>query len=150
MTDVIITESEPIAIIITDNSPNVISVSSSAPQGLSAYQVAVSNGFVGTESQWIDTLQGNIQNVVLTKTPLEIANIAVNFSNRLSQGSVVTSVNSVSTSPSGITIQDIGFTSNSVNFKASSGVLNQGYKIEISIVTSSDGTIVETIHLLII
>lgn len=28
------------------------------PQGLSAYEVAVKNGFIGTETQWLDSLVG--------------------------------------------------------------------------------------------
>lgn len=32
--------------------------SENAPPGKSAYDVAVDNGFVGTESQWLDTLKG--------------------------------------------------------------------------------------------
>ena len=32
--------------------------------GLSAYQIAVNNGFVGSESQWIISLQGNLKLVI--------------------------------------------------------------------------------------
>ena len=31
---------------------------SQAVQGLSAYQVAVNNGFIGTETEWLESLQG--------------------------------------------------------------------------------------------
>jgi len=35
-----------------------ITISSAGVQGLSAYQVAVKNGFVGTEQEWLDSLNG--------------------------------------------------------------------------------------------
>lgn len=31
------------------------------PPGLSAYQVAVLNGFVGTEAEWLASLEGDIE-----------------------------------------------------------------------------------------
>lgn len=35
-----------------------ISFADIGPQGLSAYQIALANGFVGTESEWLDSLVG--------------------------------------------------------------------------------------------
>ena len=41
-----------------------VEVTQVGPQGLSAYQVAVENGFVGTESAWLASLEGT--NVTIT------------------------------------------------------------------------------------
>jgi len=57
---------------------------SQGPSGLSAYQIAVNNGFVGTEQQWLDSLQpdtavtsvnGQTGTVVLTKTTIGLGNV---------------------------------------------------------------------------
>ena len=37
----------------------LIDFSNHGPQGLSAYQIAVQNGFSGTETAWLVSLQGN-------------------------------------------------------------------------------------------
>lgn len=62
---------QPVTIIIDDNCANTtIEVSETiqnitietvglGAQGLSAYQIAVANGFVGTETQWLASLQGD-------------------------------------------------------------------------------------------
>ena len=45
--------------------------------GKSAYQIAVENGFVGTEAEWIESLKGD--DYILTDTDKsEIANIVIN------------------------------------------------------------------------
>lgn len=41
--------------------------------GLSAYQIAVNNGFTGTEQEWLDSLQGG--QAVFTTTPREACNV---------------------------------------------------------------------------
>ena len=44
---------------INTNVSNIdVEVEKAGPQGLSAYQVAVKNGFVGTEQEWLDSLVG--------------------------------------------------------------------------------------------
>lgn len=47
---------------VTQNKVIVIEKGGSGKDGLSAYQVAVSNGFVGTEQDWLDSLKGDIGN----------------------------------------------------------------------------------------
>lgn len=45
--------------------------------GKSAYQIAVENGFVGTEAEWLENLKGD--DYILTDTDKsEIANIVIN------------------------------------------------------------------------
>lgn len=45
--------------------------------GKSAYQIAVENGFMGTEAEWLESLKGN--DYVLTDTDkTDIANIVIN------------------------------------------------------------------------
>ena len=45
--------------------------------GKSAYQIAVENGFIGTESEWLESLKGD--DYILTDTDKsEIANIVIN------------------------------------------------------------------------
>jgi len=62
---------------VIDSVTNVIQIVSVAEQGaagakgddgLSAYQVAVNNGFVGTEQQWLDSLSNSSLNVGYTHT----------------------------------------------------------------------------------
>lgn len=51
-------------IVLVHDTENVVIVgTSSGPQGMSAYQIAVSNGFIGTEIEWLVSLNGsNSQN----------------------------------------------------------------------------------------
>lgn len=42
----------------TNDTPLEVGVEKAGPQGLSAYQVAVKNGFIGTEQEWLDSLVG--------------------------------------------------------------------------------------------
>jgi OmcA/MtrC family decaheme c-type cytochrome len=41
------------------------------PAGLSAYQIAVNNGFTGTEQEWLDSLQGTGAPVAVPASPVE-------------------------------------------------------------------------------
>lgn len=44
---------------INTNTSNLdVEIAQAGPAGLSAYQVAVKNGFVGTEQEWLDSLVG--------------------------------------------------------------------------------------------
>lgn len=58
MTDVIITQNPQQVVLVTQESYNVIENLAVGPQGMNAYQVAVSNGFVGTVQDWLDSLVG--------------------------------------------------------------------------------------------
>ena len=40
------------------NSPNSKSAGLRGPAGLSAYQIAVNNGYMGTEKSWLESLKG--------------------------------------------------------------------------------------------
>lgn len=42
----------------TTSIPLEVGVEKAGPQGLSAYEVAVKNGFIGTEQEWLDSLVG--------------------------------------------------------------------------------------------
>ena len=45
--------------------------------GKSAYQIAVENGFIGTEAEWLESLKGN--DYILTENDkTDIANIVIN------------------------------------------------------------------------
>lgn len=54
MTEVIVTTTPGPATVITQSG----SPGASGGDGISAYQVAVANGFVGTEAQWLASLVG--------------------------------------------------------------------------------------------
>ena len=44
---------------INTNVSNIdVEMAQAGPQGFSAYQVAVKNGFVGSEQEWLDSLVG--------------------------------------------------------------------------------------------
>jgi len=148
MTDIIITQAVADVVITETSAVNVVTDSSAGPQGLSAYQVALNNGFIGTEQQWLDSLTGTQSDITLTKTALEIANVAVNFSNRLTQGDYITSTTSVVATPSGLTITDISNSSSTATFKASGGNLLQGYKIDITVATFLGSSISASLYLL--
>lgn len=57
-------------------------------QGLSAYEVAVANGYTGTEAQWLESLNGTDgQDYVLTDNDLTtIANRAINLLQNAANG----------------------------------------------------------------
>lgn len=148
MTDIIITQAEADVVVTSVDTVSVVQVAGAGPQGSSAYQIAVSNGFIGTEQQWLDSLTGTQADVTLTKSLSEIANMSINFSNRLTEGDYITSVTSVSASPAGLVITDIGFSSTNVSFKASSGALLQGYKIDITVATFNSSSLSASIYLL--
>ena len=46
-------------ILSTDKDGNVVLKNSSATAGKSAYEIAVDNGFVGTETEWLESLKGS-------------------------------------------------------------------------------------------
>lgn len=147
MTDVIITQNSPQVVLVTESSVNLIETKSAGPQGLSAYQVAIQNGFIGTEQQWLDSLTGNQEEYVLIKQTNEVADITINFTNRLSGGNI-TSVISVLASSNDLIISNISHSSNTVSFKVSGGFTLIGYKLDISIMTSTVGTQSTSIYLL--
>ena len=43
-----------------NNNTLEIDIQAAGPQGLSAYEVALQNGFVGTEQEWLDSLKAEI------------------------------------------------------------------------------------------
>lgn len=120
------------------------------PQGLSAYAIAVQNGFVGSEADWLDYITGNSQELVLTKGVGELATISINFTNRLAADQNITAVTSVTASPDSIlTISNISFTNKTVTFKASGGSLYQGFRLDILAATENPtNSISGTVYLL--
>jgi hypothetical protein len=46
-----------IANVITNSPVNIVAVTEMGPTGKSAYQLSVEHGFVGTEAEWIESLQ---------------------------------------------------------------------------------------------
>jgi hypothetical protein len=59
--DIIVTETIAVEVPITETA-TVVEVFSLAPgpKGDSAYEVALNNGFVGTELEWLETLKANV------------------------------------------------------------------------------------------
>lgn len=147
MTDVIITQVDPSVVIVTDIQQSVIEAKSQGPQGLSAYQVAVQSGFVGTEQDWLDQLYGNQQDIVLLKSASEIATVTVNFTNRLGSDIIVSVLSILASSPS-LIISGITFQDKTVTFTVQGGVSLQGFKIDIQVNTQSSGVISDSIFLL--
>lgn len=128
--------------------PSVITTTSIGPQGLSAYQVAVQNGFVGTEQDYVESLQGNPRDLVVTKGIGELATLTVDFSNRLSVGQVISSVTSVVADPV-LTITGISFTTTTISFTVTGGSLNSGHKLTMVVATTSPtSSITASIYLL--
>lgn len=117
------------------------------PQGISAYQVAVENGFTGTESEWIDSLMGNPRDLVVTKGVTEIAVLTVDFSYRLAESDNITAVNFITAEPS-LTISDISFTAKTVVFEVSGGTLHSGHRLTINAQTTLSAGVPATIYLL--
>jgi hypothetical protein len=105
-------------------------------QGDSAYQVAVAGGFVGTQAEWLESLQGNARDLVLTKRVAENARLTVDFSNRLLQTEDVATISSIDVTPAGLTISAQEVLEKGVRFLVSGGVLRQGYQVDITVTTS--------------
>lgn len=103
----------------------------------SAYVVAVSNGFVGTEQDWLNSIQGNSQDLVLTKTATENLLLTINFANRLAVAEVITGITSIVVTPSAVlTISGQTFTNSSVSFFVIGGSTLQSFSIDVSITTN--------------
>lgn len=49
---------------VRDNNGNVTVIP--ALEGRSAYQIAISNGYVGTEQEWLESLKGGVDAIPLT------------------------------------------------------------------------------------
>ena len=45
--------------IVLEINLNTICIGNAGDDGLSAYQIAVNNGFIGTEPEWLDSLKGD-------------------------------------------------------------------------------------------
>ena len=113
-----------------------------------AYDVAINNGFVGTEQQWLDSLQGNMQEIVLTKTAGENVQLTVNFANRLGGGETITGITSIVVNPSAVlTVSNQSFTDSAVSFYITGGAQFDGFSIVIT-TTTSVTTRVATVYLL--
>ena len=50
----------PLDVSVTINPPVNVDVTTAGANGLSAYEIAVVNGFVGTEAEWLVSLVGGI------------------------------------------------------------------------------------------
>lgn len=148
-TTLVVTTQNTQVIINPDVAQSTVVTSAIGPQGLSAYLVAVENGFVGSEQDWLDSITGNTQDLVLTKGVDELATITVNFANRLASGQTISGVTSVVASPGTAAITNISFTPTLVIFKISGGVLHQGFRVDISVTTSNpSGSLSGTVYLL--
>jgi len=56
----ILTTEEEVVVQVTElSNPIQIGVSETSIPGMSAYEVAIKNGFVGTEQEWLDSLGNN-------------------------------------------------------------------------------------------
>lgn len=53
--------------IVQQNSSIELAFATSGPKGLSAYQIAVQNGFIGTEAEWIADLSTSTITTDLTQ-----------------------------------------------------------------------------------
>lgn len=51
---------DAVALLLVDSTGTPLNVSGGAIAGASAYERAVANGFVGTETQWLDSLKSNV------------------------------------------------------------------------------------------
>ena len=128
--------------------PSVITTTAIGPQGLSAYQVAVQNGFVGTEQDWLDSVQGSPRDLVVTKGLGELATITVDFSNRLITAQNIVSVTSVVAEPT-LTIENITFSNKTITFDVSGGSLNSGHRLNMTVSTTNPVTsVTASIYLL--
>lgn len=128
--------------------PSVITTTGIGPQGLSAYQVAVQNGFVGTEQDWLDSVQGNPRDLVITRSIGELTTLTVDFSNRITLGQSISSVISVTASPA-LTITNITFSASSITFNVSGGSVNSGHQLTMVVGTQNpESTITASIYLL--
>lgn len=59
MPDLVITQQPSARLVVAYVPPGpVMKIASAGPQGLSAYQVAVANGFIGTQQEWLASLVG--------------------------------------------------------------------------------------------
>lgn len=135
-------------IVETDQNPSVITNTSVGPQGLSAYLVAVSNGFIGTEQEWVESLYGNPKDLVVTKGVNELATLTVDFSNKLNISQNISSVVSITSDPN-LTIENISFSNKTIMFDVYGGVLNSGYKLTMTVNTVSPvSTVLASIYLL--
>lgn len=78
---------------------DVGSLGPQGPVGKSAYQVAVDNGFTGTEEEWLDSLQGVITDETISNSVTDINSgitlgISINRYGKLVQGAFTATVNS--------------------------------------------------------
>lgn len=71
--DIIVTNTVVVEVPVSESS-TVVEVFSSAPgpQGDSAYEVAVDNGFVGTEVQWLESLKAKVAYTHIQSTSMTI------------------------------------------------------------------------------
>lgn len=146
---VVVTTNEITNVVVGNTeSPSVITTTGIGPQGLSAYQVAVQNGFVGTEQDWLNSIQGNPRDLVVTKGIGELAALTVDFSNRLSLNQNIISVSSVVADPF-LTIENITFSNKTITFDVSGGSLNSGHRITMTVGTTNPvSTVSASIYLL--
>lgn len=56
---VTVTRSAPRPVTSTTQEPHTITYNT-PPTGLSAYQIALANGFVGTEAEWLEELKAEV------------------------------------------------------------------------------------------
>jgi len=54
---IVVVQEEESAILVLARDPAIYIQGSPGPPGRSAYQVALDNGFVGTEQDWLDSLE---------------------------------------------------------------------------------------------
>lgn len=86
---------------ITDGKPSLelLPIIPMGAPGLSAYQIAVSNGFVGTESQWLDSLHApNINVPKLDALQLQVDALQENVITKTNLPTALQSVLSISDS----------------------------------------------------
>ena len=69
----IIIENDLSVLVLQQSEPDVLEIVTQGPAGLSAYQVAVTNGFNGTEEEWLNSLQGESIDPLATVLPAELS-----------------------------------------------------------------------------
>ena len=79
----------------------VVSAGPQGPVGKSAYEIAVEEGFVGTQTDWLEKLSKPYAGMLGTKLASEVVEVQIDYSDILEDGEQCLNVDQIQSTPCG-------------------------------------------------
>ena len=126
----------------------VVSAGPQGPVGKSAYEIAVEEGFVGTQTDWLEKLSKPYAGMLGTKLASEVVEVQIDYSDILEDGEQCLNVDQIQSTPVWSGVSSVSLVGNTVRFILSGGEISRSYALKVDVNTNM-GTRSGTVHIAI-